>query len=188
MSPYAGSGRPTQKDKTLRAYRAYFDLLDAAAWTQQWLRSQLAMFGTNLLGLRVVEMLYRDGAMEMIEIAQKRECPLQNLHALVSRLEARGWVQRKNMRRYPTAIRETRVPITRRGTNRRGRRVSVVRLTPLGEKFAGWALPKNMKVVKALMRTLDGREQETLSNLCRKLTEGHILKFISEMTHVYAGE
>jgi DNA-binding MarR family transcriptional regulator len=188
MSPNAESGRPTQKDKTLRAYRAYFDLLDAAAWMRGWLRAQMAMFGVSMLGLRVLEMLYREGPMEVTVIAQIRDCPPQNMHALVSRLEAHGLVQREIVRRPPAEVKETRIPIARRGSQRQGRRTSVVQLTPRGVAFVGTALPKHAKVVKALMRVLDGREQETLSSLCRKLSEGHILKFIKEMTHVYAGE
>jgi hypothetical protein len=33
------------------------------------------------------------------------------------------------------------------------------------------------------MRALHGREQLTLSRLCRKLREGDVLKFVSEITH-----
>jgi DNA-binding MarR family transcriptional regulator len=188
MSPYAGSGRPTQRDRMLRAFRAYFDLLDAAAWLRGWLRGQLAGFGLNLLGLRVLDTIYREGPIEMTAVAKIHQCPLQNLHALVERLEVSGWVRRRIVRRFPAEIKITRIPKDRRDRKRQGRRISIVEMTPRGWKFLGTVLPKHAKIVKALMRVLDGREQETLSRLCRKLSAGDILKFAKEMTHVYAGE
>jgi len=42
--------------------------------------------------------------------------------------------------------------------------------------------------VKSLMRVLNYRQQQTLSQLCRKLREGDVVKFISEMTHEDAEE
>jgi guanylate kinase len=42
--------------------------------------------------------------------------------------------------------------------------------------------------VKELMRALHGREQETLSNLCRKLREGDDWKYLREFRYLRAGE
>jgi DNA-binding MarR family transcriptional regulator len=187
MSPFPGSGRPTQKEKTLRAFRTYFDLLDAADYLRVWLRSQMAMFGLSLLGLRVLEMLYREGPMEVRAIAARRGYPMQHIHALMCRMEAKGWVSRKIVRRDPAPIKITHIPKARRG-NVEGRKVTVAALTESGQKLIGTVIPTHAKVVKALMRALDGREQDTLSYLLRKLREGDILKFIKEMTHVYEGE
>ena len=33
------------------------------------------------------------------------------------------------------------------------------------------------------MRVFDGREQESMSRVCRKLREGDVVKFVSELTH-----
>ena len=33
------------------------------------------------------------------------------------------------------------------------------------------------------MRAINAREQESLSRICRKLREGDVVRFISEMTH-----
>jgi DNA-binding MarR family transcriptional regulator len=187
MAPFPESGRPTQKEKTLRAFRTYFDLLDAADYLRVWLRSQMAMFGLSLLGLRVLEMLYREGPMEVRAIAARRGYPMQHMHALMCRMEAKGWVSRKIVRRAPAPVKITRIPKARRGKVE-GRKVTVVALTQGGQKFIGMVIPTHAKAVKALMRALDGREQDTLSHLLRKLTEGDILKFIKEMTHVYEGE
>jgi guanylate kinase len=42
--------------------------------------------------------------------------------------------------------------------------------------------------VKELMRALHGREQETLSKLCRKLREGDDWKYLREFRYLRAGE
>lgn len=60
-------------------------------------------------------------------------------------------------------------------------RVVLLRLTPLGEKFLAHVFPRHAKVVRALMRALTSKEQQILSRICRKLTQGHILKFMSEV-------
>jgi hypothetical protein len=39
----------------------------------------------------------------------------------------------------------------------------------------------NAKVVKAEMKVLDGRQQETLSRLCIKLREGDAVMFLKEL-------
>ncbi len=54
-------------------------------------------------------------------------------------------------------------------------------LTAQGTKFVGTVFPKHAKVVKSLMRVLDGREQETLRKLLQKLREGDIVKFVREI-------
>jgi hypothetical protein len=41
------------------------------------------------------------------------------------------------------------------------------------------------RVVKAFMRAIDSRGQDSLSRICRKLREGDIMKFVSELTHDY---
>ena len=33
------------------------------------------------------------------------------------------------------------------------------------------------------MRALEGRDQESLSKMCRKLREGDVVKFVSEIMH-----
>ncbi|MGO9591858.1 MAG: hypothetical protein ACLP3K_17655 [Candidatus Acidiferrales bacterium] len=65
--------------------------------------------------------------------------------------------------------------------DREGRMVHVVGLTARGKKFIGNVLPRHAKVVKALMRALDAREQDSISRVCRKLREGDALKFLNEM-------
>jgi hypothetical protein len=63
-----------------------------------------------------------------------------------------------------------------------------VRLTRVGKDVMKQVFPKRAKVVKAEMSVLDGREQKTLSRLCRKLRQGDVWKFIREMKIVDAWE
>jgi hypothetical protein len=62
---------------------------------------------------------------------------------------------------------------------------SVVGLTKIGKKFVADVLPNHTKMVKALLRALDGREQDTLSRLCRKLRAGNPVRYFAELTHEY---
>jgi hypothetical protein len=59
----------------------------------------------------------------------------------------------------------------------------MVSLIQTGEWYIRCVLPRHIKLVKALMRALDGREQISLIRLCRKLRRKNILKFISELMH-----
>ena len=116
-------------------------------------------------------------------VAERCRCKYQNVDAIAARLEERGWVRREVSTLPPVEIKESHIAKARRGEPRRGRSVVLLQLTPGGEKFMGGVFPRHAKVIKALMRTLDGREQETLSRLLRKLREGDPLRFYAEMTH-----
>lgn len=174
---------PTQREKTQRAFRAYLDLIDTADWLKAELRGQLESFDVTMGGFRLLEMLYSEGAMTLPVAARRRACTRQNLGFVIKALEERGWVG-QGVRRLPAAeVKESRLSKVRRGVQREGTRVTVIGLTARGKKFVGTALPRHAKVVKALMRALDGREQESLSRMCRKLREGDIMKFVSEIMH-----
>jgi hypothetical protein len=60
-------------------------------------------------------------------------------------------------------------------------RLIVVRLTEMGESLIRYVFPVHAKVVKAEMKVLDGRQQETLSRMCVKLREGDAVKFLKEL-------
>ena len=175
--------RATQKEKTQRAWGAYLDLIDTADWIRKELRGPLQTFGLSMEEFRLLVMLYRDGPLTISIAAKMRERNRQNMHVTIMRAEEFGWVRRSIVRLRPVEIKESRLPKARRGKPRTGRQVGVVSLTPLGEKLIGSVLPRQAKVVKSLMRALHGREQKSLSRLCRKLREGDIVKFFSEMMH-----
>ncbi|MGA8012066.1 MAG: MarR family transcriptional regulator [Candidatus Acidiferrales bacterium] len=180
--------RPTQREKTARAFRAYVDLLDTAEYMKARLRGQLESFDLTMQGFRLLEMLYREGPVTVPDAAEKRGCKRQNMDVIVARLKERGWVERAVVRDPATAIPECDPPKLVRGKRRMGSRVAMVRLTKLGTRFMGTVFPRHAKTVKAWMRCLDGREQESLSHICAKLREGHFLKFVSEITHVHEGD
>lgn len=180
--------RPTQKEKTQRAFRAYLDLLDTADWMLGELYGQLTSFDLTMNGFRTLEMLYRLGPMKMVDAARERQYNRQNLDVVVKRLEARGWVVRDFSTLAPVAIKPTHLSRIKRTEGRAGRRVVVLRLTQEGEKFIGTVFPKHTKIVKALMRAIDSREQESLSQICRKLREGDVVRFVSELTHLEVEE
>ncbi|MGA9938625.1 MAG: hypothetical protein WBP92_10285 [Candidatus Acidiferrales bacterium] len=46
-------------------------------------------------------------------------------------------------------------------------------------------LPRHLKLVKALLRVLHIREQDSLVRICRKLCQGDILKFVNELRAEY---
>jgi len=177
------SNQPTQKEKTLLAFRAYLDLLDTAEWLRGYMRAPLESFDLTMGGFRLLELLYREGALSMPMIAGRRGCRRQSLDAIIAQLEERGWVRQIIVALPPAEIKESHLPKAMRGKPREGRRVGVVGLTPLGKKFIGNVLPRHSKLVKSLLRVLDAREKESISRICRKLREGDVLKFFSEITH-----
>jgi DNA-binding MarR family transcriptional regulator len=176
--------RMTQREKTLRAFQTYLDLLDTTEWLKGELRGQLECFDMTFPGFRVMEMLYREGPMGIADAARYRRCERQNLNIVVARLERNGWVECEHMRLRPVRIKRSRLPKAARGKPRAGRQICVISLTEAGEKFMGIFLPKHAKIVKAFMRALKGHEQDSLSRICRKLSEGDGPKFMSEITHM----
>jgi DNA-binding MarR family transcriptional regulator len=175
--------RATQKEKAVRALLAGFDLLDTAEWFAGEVRGALASFDLTMAGFRLMEMLLREGRASMSVAARGRGLQRQNLNVIVASLERRGWVRRTPVRLPPATMRASRLSKARRAQPRKGRPVVVVGLTETGERYIRFVLPRHIKLVKALMRTLDGREQMMLIRLCRKLRQKNILKFISELTH-----
>lgn len=175
--------RLTQREKRLRAIRACIDLLDAAGWMQGHLRAPLELFDLTMEGFRLLEMLQREGPMSVPTAARKRQCTRGNLYFILERLLERGWVRHEFTTLPSVRGKGSRIPKGKRGRKREGRRVGIISVTPSGEKFIELVFPQNAKVVKELMRSLDGREQESLSRLCRKLREGAARKFVSRLTH-----
>lgn len=172
---------PSQKEKTVRAFQAFLNVMDTADWFRNELRGPLESFDLSMPGFRVLEMLYREGALTVPDVARRRLCTRQNIYFVIAELEKRGWVRQMVVKVPAAAIRESRIAKLRRGIQRDGPRVAVVGLTKKGKEFVGTVVPRHVKVVKALMRALDGREQESLSKMCEKLREGDVVKFVREI-------
>ena len=176
------------RGKTLRAFRAHLELQLTADWIRKDMRGQLGSFDMTLAGFRVLEMLYREGPTHMSAAAKKLECERQNLNVVVQTLERRGFVRRVSETLPLADNRRNRALKAMGDTEQRGRGVTRLRLTHAGRKFIATLFPRHAKVVKALMRALHGREQETLSKLCRKLREGLSVNFFKELRIIREGE
>lgn len=174
---------PTPREKTRRAFQAYMDLLDTAEWIRGELRAPLESFDLTMPEFRLLELLYREGALPVVDVARRRRMMRQSMHGLIDRLGRRGWVRRAIAVLPPVEFKEAHLRNSMRDEPREGRRISVVGLTKSGKKFVGIVMPRHSKVVKAFMRAIDSREQDSLSRICRKLREGDIMKFVSELTH-----
>lgn len=172
-----------QKEKTLKAFATYLDLLDTAEWMRREMSAPLESFGLTMGDFRMLELLHREGPMSVPAAAEKRHCRRPNLDVILAHMEGRGWVRRKVVTLPPVEIKESRLPIAMRGRKRQGRRIIVWHLTPLGKKFIGVVFPKHAKLVKAFMRVLDAREKDSLRRICHKLRIGDVRKFVSELTH-----
>lgn len=181
VSDRTRTGRPTQKARKLRAFRVYLDLLETAEAVRRVLEGQMATFGMTLEEFRFLEMLYRGGTMTTSEATKQRACSRQNIARVADALAERGLVERM-VRELPLAdLEERKIPLKRRGLPRRGKRVSEIRLTSAGENFVGHALPRHMKMVLAVLRTLNWHEQETLSRICGKLRDWDVFKLLQEL-------
>jgi len=86
--------RVTQKERTQRAFRAYLDLIDTADWLKREMRVPLESFDMTMQDFRLLEMLYREGALTMPDVARKLGRVRQDVHVIVARLQERGWVGR----------------------------------------------------------------------------------------------
>jgi DNA-binding MarR family transcriptional regulator len=176
--------RANRKERSLQAFGAYVELLDTASWMRRELRYQLNSFDLTMEGFRILEMLYREGPMTVPAVSQGRRCTRQNVFFLSGRLAERGWVEREVLMLPPVDGASAETSENGDGKPREGRRIARVRLTPAGQRFIGTVFPRHAKVVLALMRALNAREQKFLRRLCRKLREGDVRKFLSEITHV----
>jgi DNA-binding MarR family transcriptional regulator len=181
--------RPSRKEKRQRAWGAYLDLVDTAEWVQRKLGRALGMFGMSAEEFRLLVLLYREGPLTMTETSEKLDRNRQNLFRTIQDAAEFGWV-RWDVKPGSGAEAMRRVRKDRRGGNNRGSRVGFASLTRQGEKLIESVLPKHVRMVDALMRALDGREQTTLSQMCRKLREEDELdklRFASAMIRAHEG-
>jgi MarR family 2-MHQ and catechol resistance regulon transcriptional repressor len=175
--------RVTQEERTQRAFRAYLDLIDTADWLKRTMRVPLESFDMTMQDFRLLEMLYREGALTMPDVGRRLGRVRQDVRVIVARLQERGWVGRM-MVALPAVQFERAHVAKSEAEEREGPRVGVVALTRSGKKMIGNVFPKHAKVVKALMVVLDAREQESISKVCRKLRQGDAVKFLQEIRMV----
>jgi len=166
------SGYISEKGKTERAFAAYLDLLDAADAMKEKMTSQLYNFDLTLLEFRILVVLRRKGPLYQLQLSRLFRCSKQNVRRVLKRLVGVGLV------RQEAAILPRRPSSPK---SKKGRTVVLADLTREGVVKLGQIFPKHVKVVKAEMKALEGREQKLLSRLCRKLKEGDAVKFLQEI-------
>jgi DNA-binding MarR family transcriptional regulator len=172
---------PARREKTQRAFRAYTVLIDTADWIKGELRAPLESFDLTMGEFRVLEMLNREGALPLKEVAGRRKIKPSNMWRMIKRLEGRGWLRGAIVTLPPVEFERMHRAKSRRDEPRQGQRICVLGLTKSGKKFMGNVLPSHSKLVKALMRVLHAREQDSLVRICEKLREGDVLKFVREL-------
>lgn len=163
-----------------KTFQAYVELIDAASWLEGRLWDQLAASDLTINGFRILEMLYRDGPMTTDKIREWKNCSRQGAMHLIRPLEESGWVKIDIVMLPPVPMDEKQLARDKRGKKRRGRKIGQVALTGLGRKFIGRVFPRHAKLVFALMRALDGGEQQSLIDACKKLRAGNPEQFLRE--------
>ena len=81
---------PTHREKTLRAFRVYTELMDTAAWVRSWMKGPLEAYDLSPQGFRMLLMLYENGPTRTMEAAKQMRFRRQNIDRIVGRLENRG--------------------------------------------------------------------------------------------------
>ena len=153
-----------QKPKQVAA--AYTMLVSASESVQGLLKHQLESFGLTMSQFHVLESLMQASPLSQATLGKKIERGDSSINVVVTNLERHGW-------------------IARRAHRTDGRKV-MIHLTPKGRALIERVYPHHAKVVRAQMSVLNGREQETLRRLCRKLHLGNPMKFIRELTKAEA--
>jgi DNA-binding MarR family transcriptional regulator len=198
----------SERGKTARAYQAYVDLMQTAEWIRELAGKHLVAFNMSMVEYRLMEWIYRHGPQYQMELSRRFQCSKQNVAWLIGRLAGFGWLKRATGRLpakravaggWPSSAKapeggpsSAKAADDQRasGSKKKGVRVRVkpagrpvirVFLTEQGRAVIAEAMRKHAKYVKAEMRALDGREQQTLSRLCRKLQEGDPLRFFREI-------
>jgi len=173
----------SQKKRTERALRGYTALLDTADWLKGEVRAPLESFGLTVAEFRLLEVLHREGSLPVVDLARRRGSKWHNVAFLIKGMEERGWVRRVMATLPPVEFKRAHLPRSRRDERRRGQRLTVVGITADGKKFLDGVMSIHAKLVKALMRALEGREQDSIYRLCRKLRQGNPARFFTELTH-----
>lgn len=172
---------PARTDKKHRAWDVYLELTETASWIERRLRGPLDAFGLTREEFRLLVTLYREGSLTLGDAKERLGRTRQNLFETVKRAEEFGWVSCRQERSAPATGRDTRLPKERRATPRFGPRVMVISLAGPGERLIANVLPKQEKIVKALVHELDSREMDTIVRVCQKLRRSEVLPFWAEL-------
>jgi len=173
--------RLTHRDRTQRAFRTCTVLIDTAEWMKTQLRGPLAAFDVTMREFRLLELLYREGALPVKDVGPRLGIRRTVVAKIIARLSTLGWTRRITTTLPPVEFKRAHLPLSQKDKPRRGRRIAVVGLTKTGKRFMKDVLPRHLKLMKALLCVLHIREQNSLVRICQKLRQGDILKFIHEI-------
>lgn len=165
-------------ERRARAFRAYLDVLDTAAWFRHRAERQLEEFDLNLERFRMMEILYTEGPKTMPEMAARRNCGRQGQFGLAQPLIEKGWVRLEAVRVH---VADGDAGGTEEIEPGPGRRVTRMHLTAEGQEFMAVVMRRHAKLIYALMKVVDPREMDRLSRSCRRIREGDSLKLIREL-------
>lgn len=168
-------------ERKARAFRAYLDVLDTAAWFRHQVEAQLEQHGLNLERFQVLKILRSEGPMTMAALAERRYCRKQTVFATVRALAAPGWLQIEPIRMPAAEVDERRLSKGLRGRERLGRRATVVRLMEESRAFMERVERRHGKLVYALMRSITTGDMDRLSQTCRTIREGDPFRLIHEL-------
>ena len=177
------SRKPTHKEKTERAFRAYLGLLDAEERLKTAFREPLKLIDLTVEGFRLLATLDREGALPVADLVRRRGREQKATRQVIERLEKHGWVGRAIVKLPPVEFKRAHLPVSMKDAPREGQRIAVVGLTAPGKKFIGGVLTRYSKIMKSIMRGIDSREMESPNRICGKLRAGDVMKFVAEITH-----
>jgi DNA-binding MarR family transcriptional regulator len=155
-------------EKTVRAVRAYENLMYAAKSVGRLLGEQLDSFGLTESQLRTLEWLVKLGPMSLVDVCDRVLRGSSDMTVMTKNLESRGLVTRRK--------------------NETDRRLTMIQVTTEGKKLLLRILPMRARLIKAQMAVLGKPEQEKLARLCEKLGRGDVLKYVRELTRVDGDE
>jgi MarR family transcriptional regulator, 2-MHQ and catechol-resistance regulon repressor len=135
-----------------RALSAYVKLLRAANASLSYARVGLEEAGLSQGQFAVLEALYHVGPLYLGDLARRILTSSGNLTLVVDNLEKRG--------------------LARRQPHGRDKRFVRAAITPAGRKLMARIFPEHARRITEIMARLGSTEQETLSNLCRRLGTG----------------
>jgi MarR family 2-MHQ and catechol resistance regulon transcriptional repressor len=135
--------------REVRALELYVKLMRAAESMAGRLSQSLVPHDLTLGQLGVLEVLLHLGPMNQRELARKLLRSSSNVCTVLDNLEAAGLVRRE------------------RSTD--DRRVTVISLTPAGQRLISKVFPAHAADIAELASALTAEEQQQLASLCKKL-------------------
>jgi hypothetical protein len=125
--------RLTHRDRTQRAFRTCAVLIDTAEWMKTELRGPLAAFDITMRDFRLLELLYREGALPVRDVGHRLDARRSVLTRIIARVSALGWIRQITTTLPPVEFKRAHLHRALKNVPRRGRRIAVIGLTKTGK-------------------------------------------------------